>query len=467
MKRIRPIVLSNRVPALRIRIQLAASKSLSFLLTLTILVSGCAHCRPNAPLHLSDTRSGYRFRNAASQTNSPDLLLILAFSGGGTRAAAVSYGVLEELARTPVGQGQEQHRLLDDVDLISSVSGSSFTAAYYALWGDRLFMDFEPLFLKNHIQTSLWLRFLAPWNQIRLASPQLNSSDLAAEYYDQLLFKGATFGDLADRPNRPFLIIGATDAASGAQFQFTQDQFDLVGSDLSKFRISRAVAASTALPSRLSPIVIQNYSVTPQHPKTDRIGQSNFIHLVDGGIADHLGANGLADKAFAFEGLTNGSPTAAVKNAKRIALIIVDAHVGSDYGWDVNDRVPGVDAIFGSTSTTAISPYACEAVELYHEILNRLARERIQDISKRTPEFSTYVVNLHFNHLENDGDRRFFNSVPTNFQLPSKTVDRLRQLAAHQLASNEEFCRLVHDLGGHPTSSDSTNRQQLTTLKKP
>ena len=170
------------------------------LVTAALLVGGCAHYPVNAPLAAADARGGYRFEKAAPQTNSDDLLLILAFSGGGTRAAALSYGVLEELKKTQVGQPQNEHRLLDDVGLISSVSGGSFTAASYALWGDRIFTDFESSFLKKRVQTGLLLRLLAPWNVVRLASTKFSRSDLAAEYYDHLLFKGATFADLRPGP---------------------------------------------------------------------------------------------------------------------------------------------------------------------------------------------------------------------------------------------------------------------------
>ena len=135
--------------------RLPDSKSFALLVFSALLVSGCAHFPRNAPLVSTDQRTGYRFQNTASPTNSSDLLLMLAFSGGGTRAAALSYGVLEELARTPVGAEGKQHRLLDEVDCISSVSGGSFTAAYYALWGDRIFSDFEPQFLKEHVQPKL------------------------------------------------------------------------------------------------------------------------------------------------------------------------------------------------------------------------------------------------------------------------------------------------------------------------
>jgi NTE family protein len=53
----------------------------------------------------------------------------LTFSGGGTRAAALAYGVLKELKETTIVSGGQRIRLLDEVDSISSVSGGSFTAA--------------------------------------------------------------------------------------------------------------------------------------------------------------------------------------------------------------------------------------------------------------------------------------------------------------------------------------------------
>src|SRR5439155_18772773 len=101
---------------------MAMRSSITFL-AIALFASGCAHYPVNAPLAAVDGRTGYRFENTAFSTNSDDLLLMLAFSGRGTRAAALDYGVLEELPRTGVGPPSEQHRLLDEVDLISSVSG--------------------------------------------------------------------------------------------------------------------------------------------------------------------------------------------------------------------------------------------------------------------------------------------------------------------------------------------------------
>ena len=224
-----------------------------------LLGAGCAHYPENARLQHYDPQSGYRFRNLSNTGNSDSLQIFLAFSGGGTRAAALSYGVLEELARTQIAWEGQHRRLLDEVDYISAVSGGSFTAAYYALYGDRIFADFEDKFLNQNIQRQLMWRLCSPLYWGRLASPYFNRSDMAAEFYDRHLFGGKTYGDLLKRNRRPFLSLNATDMSLGASFQFTQEHFDYLCSDISTFPVARAVAASAAFPILLSPITINNY----------------------------------------------------------------------------------------------------------------------------------------------------------------------------------------------------------------
>ncbi len=91
-----------------------------------------------------------------------DTSLILAFSGGGMRAAALSYGVMLELRDTKISAGGGTQRMLDEVDLISSVSGGSFTAAYYGLNGDDAFNDFEEVFLRRDIEGHLIRSLFTP-----------------------------------------------------------------------------------------------------------------------------------------------------------------------------------------------------------------------------------------------------------------------------------------------------------------
>jgi hypothetical protein len=135
---------------------------------------------------------------------------------------------------------------------------------------------------------------------------------------------------------------------------------------------------------------------------------------------------------------------------RRIAIIVVNAHTDSDYGWDSNEYSLGLGALLGSLSQVAVSHYSFETVELFREVMTRVSRDRADSRGKTTdcqpPDIATYIIELHFRQLANESDRRFFNSVRTTLQLPAKTVDRLCELARRNLAENKEFRRLVADL---------------------
>ena len=98
------------------------------LFLMLIGAAGCSHFGHypvNAPLDRYESGSGYLLRNMGPEGNSEELLLILSFSGGGTRAAAFSYGVLEALRATEVAFDGRRRRLVDEVDMISAVSGGA------------------------------------------------------------------------------------------------------------------------------------------------------------------------------------------------------------------------------------------------------------------------------------------------------------------------------------------------------
>src|SRR6185436_9631481 len=147
-------------------------------------------------------------------------------------------------------------------------------------------------------------------------------------------------------------------------------------------------------------------------------------------------------------------PGVPPKLPRRIAVIVVNAHTDSDYGWDSHEYSLGLGALLGSLSQVAVSHYSFETVELFREVMTRVSRDRADSREKTTdcqpPEVETYIIELHFRQLANESDRRFFNSVRTSLQLPAKTVDRLRGLARRDLAENKEFRRLVADLKNQP-----------------
>lgn len=181
------------------------------------------------------------------QNNDPHTLFFQAFSGGGTRAAAFSFGVLEELRRTEIVINGQPRRLIDEVDIITGVSGGAFTALAYALHGERLFSEYEQRFLKRNVQGTLLARAINPLYWPRYIGGSAGRSELAADYYDEILFEGATFADLLDKQT-PFAIATGTNVSTGSRLAFSQVEFDLLCSDLSKVRLSRAAATSSAVP---------------------------------------------------------------------------------------------------------------------------------------------------------------------------------------------------------------------------
>jgi NTE family protein len=201
----------------------------------------------NQPLATYDPDAGYRPRHPLQRRDPGRTIVFLAFSGGGTRAAALAYGVIEELRDTEVMVDREKVSLLSEVDSISGVSGGTFPASYYALFGDRIFEDFEARFLKKNVEGALLLRMLPPWTFVALMTPFLGRSDIAAKYYDKHIFGRATFADLREAPG-PRVFINATDLSSGERFTFTQDTFDLICSNIDSMPIATAVAASSAPP---------------------------------------------------------------------------------------------------------------------------------------------------------------------------------------------------------------------------
>ncbi|MEW6714513.1 MAG: patatin-like phospholipase family protein, partial [Nitrospirota bacterium] len=192
------------------------------LISACLIFIGCTHYIVNNQSQNFDSQSGYRFDTLDSGPQNGDSLFVcLMFSGGGTRAAALSYGIMEALRDTVIRIDGREKRLLDEVDCISSVSGGSFTAAYYGLFRERLFEDFRSRFIERDIQGALARQLFNPVNWARLASPYFSRTDMAAELYDNDIFDAATFERLQSN-GRPFVILNATNLGDDRRFDFTQ-----------------------------------------------------------------------------------------------------------------------------------------------------------------------------------------------------------------------------------------------------
>jgi len=456
-------------------------------------IVGCASRPINQPISHVDTESGYRASvRLPKLNNDPNTLFLLAFSGGGTRAAAFSYGVLEELRRTVVVAGGEHRTLLDEVDLIAGVSGGSFTALSYALYGDKLFSEYETRFLKRDVEGALIDRLINPFYWPKLIGGSYGRSELAADYYDEILFQGATFADLRDKPT-PMAVAGGTDLTNGARLEFSQTNFDLLCSDLDKVHLARAAAASSAVPVVLSPVTLNNYagSCGYEYPAwlkdlTDKSSDNlpamrllqryhdlqefrnskehPYIHLVDGGLADNLGVRAILEAMEEFE--TNAAFREAFHlqltsgERHRVVLIVVNSLAVPKTNWDKSESPPGLASQLLKSSGVPMSRYTAESIDLMKDLVYRWQTERELKILQArlageseaqadalVPKIDVYGINIGFEQIADPMERNYFMSLPTSFVLKPEEVDRLRAIAARLLHQSEEYQRLLKALG--------------------
>ncbi len=469
------------------------------LLVLLLLLGGCATRPINPPITSTDLHTGYRLDTRQTHFQDKENFVILAFSGGGTRAAAFSYGVLEFLRRTEVvGPKGNKVRLLDAVDVITGVSGGSFTALAYGLYGDKLFADYEQRFLKRNVQGEIIARTFSPANWGNLASPNWGRSELAAQLYDEILFNGATFGDL-DRGKGPMILASATDISTGSRFVFNQGVFDVLCSDLNAVPLSRAAAASSAVPVVLSSITINNYGGTcktkfpewvklftdsdnPPRPAARAIrslkaiegfGDSihrPYIHLVDGGVSDNVGMRGVLDALEVLEALQEvGIPT-RLDSARRIIVFVVNSLSSPPINWDESEAPPGTIDILLKATGTPIDAFSYEAIELLKDtaarwrILRKIRDSAAMQTNKdpaiaealRIPDAEIYAINVSFPELKDKAELDYLNQQPTSFVLPPEAVDRLRAAAGTIIMASPEFQRLLKDVEAMVVMDPST-----------
>jgi len=409
---------------------------------------------------------------------SEELTIILTFSGGGTRAASLSYGVLKELRDTRINIKGKQRRLLDEVDLISSVSGGSFTSAYYGLFGDRIFRDFERKFLKRRVQTELIrLSFLSPKAWIRLLPGLFERSDLAAEYYNQVIFKKKTFADF--REDAPLIIINATDLSLGQGFAFTGYHFSWICSDLNSYPISRAVAASAAVPILFSPITLKNHakncSYSPivwgiqdknkthvfntekRYKEALKITayrdnkQLKYLHLVDGGVADNLGIRSILNTiSFHNDSMWYVMKTYGMQNTKKMVFMTVNAASFLNTSVAEKRRAPSTINIIDTTTTIQSNKYNTETIDLLSSKFPSWKKQVQEGRCKEIPssdcaEIEFKLIEINLEDLSRNEIQKL-GVVPTALELPSKTVDQLISAGKNLTSRSKAFQELLLDL---------------------
>jgi NTE family protein len=462
--------------------------------TLLGLISACStvHYPINPPLSAIDSSSGYRPAKVFASDLSDNFFLSISFSGGGTRAAALGFGVLEALRDTAIKWEGKDQRLLDQIDWIAGVSGGSMLAAAYALDGADGMDNFETNFLMAPIQGELIRRMASPFTLWRLGSPRFGRSDVLAELLDEKLYHGATFGDLGRRQKKPFMVLSATDMSTGARFDFTQDQFDFLCSDVGGVSISRAVAASSAVPLILSPITLWNYS-PPSDSAEAKCGEPTieatqlkaespnpriaelrsfretqdgvlmrpYVHLLDGGLADNVNVRGPLDFTTISGGLLRSVRNTGYRAVRRSVFIVVNAETSVQSKQDTDADVPSPmrsALALGDIPINRNSDFALSQARAAMKVWEA----EVSDAHSKG-DYSIFAKDIKFFFIEvtltaepDRAARKRLMSIPTTLQLQKGDVQLLKEYGAKALRNSQGFKQLLESLGA--TSNLSAQR---------
>ena len=441
-------------------------------LILFSLLTSCTtiNFSPIKTINHIDTQQSYRVLRELEKSYDDGNLIILMFSGGGTRAAALAYGVLEELNRQTITINSAKANFLEKVDLVFGVSGGAVLATYFALHGKNTIPSFYANFLKQNFQKQVIKEIFSSLS--RLNSAEFGRGDILQEQFNSFLYKNSTFGDLAQKRLGPLAIISATNMNLGKKVIFTQEFFDRLCLDISNLEIARAVAASSAVPLVFAPITLNNNGgncnfslpekLFPSALKEQNSAQNRalkrlqneiiyyadskshpYIHLVDGGLTDNLGLSSLLDILNLSSRHQLYEDLRQYKQLKRIIVVSVNAQNETYSNIDKSANIPPTSEIVNTIINVPID----RNTEATLNNFRRFVEDWNKEMAKKPPKerIDWVFISLNLKDLPPSKLRNEVLNISTSFYLPEKEINKLREAARILLNNSMEYKKLINN----------------------
>ena len=434
----------------------------------------------------------------------------VAFSGGGMRASAFSYGVLSELDRYQVQTDQGPRRMTEMVDLISGVSGGSVTAAYFGLKGRDGLPGFRQQFLDRNAEQGFD-------TEVSLASVAriftdggVNDRSKFPRWLDDNVFGGATYASLFAR-KRPLVWIAASDIYSRVPFVFEPVTFNVLCSDLSRIRLSEAVAASAAVPGVFIPMNVENFGGAcgghvPQFmqravssdtaPATLQASGAalmryradparyRYVKLLDGGLTDNFGIHSLAIARSSRDRPYMPMTAEQGVRVNRFLYMVVDAGRGPAGDWQRTTGSPNGMEIASIVTDVAIDSGVYKGYDYFTAIMKEwqadLRRWRCSlssaEVLKlrgtlngwRCADVNFSVGRVTFADAGADMKAKL-DQVPTRFTLDPATIDLLVSGGEAALRNNTTFRNFMGKsalVGKAPTGGKDRAREKTPVASR-
>jgi NTE family protein len=345
--------------------------------------------------------------------------------------------------------------------------------------------DFREKFLYQDVESALSTS-MSVSNLLLMSKGGVNARDGLPRWLDKHLFHKATYGDVM-KSGRPQLWVNASDIYNRTTFIFNRVNFGALCSDLSRYPLSEAVAASAAVPLIFAPIVIQNYAdkcrfnapdwiASAKRPGAPAILQASaaaieryrektdvqYVKLLDGGMTDNLGLSGLLlDLAAATKPYQPMSPEQVVK-LKRFLFIVVDAGRPPGGDWAKDPSGPHLTDLIQAVSDTAVDANVRAAYDAFTAEMESWRQRLVTYRCGLTPpqvvrlrgsvegwdcrDFSMHVAKVSFDQMKEKSVRERLEHIPTRFKLSKDEVDLLVSSAGSLLRQNQDFRQFLSSL---------------------
>ncbi|QFU16956.1 patatin-like phospholipase family protein [Microvirga thermotolerans] len=411
----------------------------------------------------------------------------VAFSGGGMRASAFSYGVLNELDRYVVATDRGPQRMTDMIGLVSGVSGGSVTAAYFGLKGRDGLPTFRSRFLEQNAEQGFDTD-VSLGNVLRIINDGgVNDRSKFPKWLDDNLFDGATYADLFAR-KRPLVWIAASDIYSRVPFVFEPVTFNVLCSDLNKVRLSEAVAASAAVPGLFVPLNVENFgsscgghvpqfyqrgATDPTAPATLKASAAaliryrsdperfRYVKLLDGGLTDNFGIHSLAVARTNRDRPYMPMTAEQAVRVKRFLFLVVDAGRGPAGDWPKNLASPTGMELAGIVTDVAIDSGVYKGYDYFTTIMNgwqadlkrwrcSLSDDEVLKLRGTLEGWRCADVTFTVGRVSSEDAgpelRAAMDKVPTRFKLDPTTLDTVIETGRLALRNNAVFRRFLRNV---------------------
>ncbi|MBV8088502.1 MAG: patatin-like phospholipase family protein [Alphaproteobacteria bacterium] len=466
------------------------------LLAALLFVAGCAGAHfENTPMRSGEANPDRRSIDPAS----PDRpVILMTFSGGGSRAAALAEAVLSDMAQTAYTSVDGPHVLSEDVKLISSVSGGSVTAAWFGLhrapgkWDgdlDGLRRDF----LMQDNMAALELDAVNPITWFGLVAGQMTRIEALEALFNQRLYHNATLAAL-NQAGKPYIVLNATDMAGGETFAMVPRRFDDVCSNYDALPVATAVAASAAFPILLTPVSFQDYSagcngqlrnaewikIDLSNPYTpylnlaeykdarysndlrhgpDPFRQIDYLNFLDGGLADNLGTQSLRTALIAPYDDANVLRAINEGKIRRLVVVVVNARSDPPNKLYQQAGQPGLVPQINAVTSVPIDANTANSEVALSALLSEFAQAAAAaGRQARFGGMAVYGITVDFDQIPADTPahtalRNRAKDVPTSWTLTPAQLQSTEEAGRFLLRRHPCYRALLADLrAAHPGS---------------